>query len=218
MGWKTDTVLIRPAHVGADAQALLGSLGFSDLTPLGERPFEAAIWPKTGEVWIGGAGECLMISARGLCGEVFKPGAAPFVQALARRFPGGEIAAATLHSVVNLWGFAVLRDGVALRRKAGSADDGTFEDFGAPLPEERELLARSTLDGEGRRVYRLPDFAGEAMSEDQVGEEYVFRIFERLTGQRPDTGETLLDTPCAGFSFSSLAVAAPHRPWWKVWR
>ena len=114
--------------------------------------------------------------------------------------------------------FALFRDGRPLRRKAGSADDGTFEDFGAPLPEEQDLLAKSALDAQGKRVYRLPEFPGEALSEDQVGEEYVFQVFERLTGERPDIGPNLLNVRCAGYSFIWPGAAAPFRPRWKFWR
>ena len=218
MGWKADTVLIRPAGPGEGAEALLRDLGFTPLTPLGEHRYEQAIWPDEHTVWVGSAGDCLMISARGLSDAFFEPKPAPLAQALFRRFPRAEIAAVTLHSVVNLWGFALFSDGNALRRKAGSADDGTFEDTGDPLPEERELLAKSTLNAKGQRVYRLPEFPDEDMTEDQVGEEYVFKIFERLAGERPDIGPSLLDTRCAGFRFSSIAAGTSAAPWWKFWR
>ncbi len=218
MGWKTDTLLIRPASPAEEAQGLLSDLGFASLTPLGERPYEQAIWPDKDTVWVGSCGDCLMISARGLSDLFFQPEPAPRVQALFRRFPHSEVAAVTLHSVVNLWGFALFRDGRPLRRKAGSADDGTFEDTGDPLPEERDLLAKSTRNADGKRVYRLPEFPDEDFTEDQVGEEYVFKVFERFTGERPDTGPTLLDTRCVGFRFDSIEDASGARPWWKIWR
>ncbi len=218
MGWKTDTVLIRPAGPAEEAEGLLHGLGFAPLTPLGVRRFEQAIWPDKGAIWVGSAGDCLLISARGLSDAFFEPKPAPLVRSLFRRFPHSEIAAVTLHSVVNLWGFALFRDGAPLRRKAGSADDGTFEDSGDPLPEESQLLAKSTRDAKGQRVYRLPEFPDEDMNEDQVGEEYVFKIFERFTGERPDTGPSLLDTRCEGFRFGSIEPMSGTRPWWKFWR
>ena len=217
MGWKTDTVLIRPARQAEAGEGLLRDLGFQALAPLGERPYEQAIWPDPGAVWVGSAQDCLMISARGLADRFFEREPSPLVQSLFRRFPRSEIAAVTLHSVVNLWGFALFRDGKLVRRKAGSADDGTFEDMGDPLPEEGELLAKSSRNAKGERVYRLAEFPDEALPEDAVGEEYVFRIFERFTGERPDTGQTLLETRCLGFRFGAISPAGT-RPWWTFWR
>ena len=218
MGWKTDTVLIRPADSNEEPERLLRELGFTRLAPVGERRYERAIWPDKNTVWVGLAGDCLMISARGLSDPFFTDRPTPLTDALFHRFAGADVAAVTLHSVVNLWGFAVFRNGRALRRKAGSADDGTFEDWGSPLPEEEDLLANSLLDVDGERIYRLPQLPDEELTEDQVGEEYVFKIFERFAGERPDTGATLLETRCDGFRFSSIAAAGARRPWWNFWR
>ena len=114
-----------------------------------------------------------------------------------------------LHSFVNLWGFAVYQDGRRIRGRAGSADDGVFCDDGAPLPEEAELLAHSRIEG-GERLYRLPSFPDEDFAEDQVGEEYVFKIYRRFTGLQLNMDEALLDMKCAGFR-----LGAPRKQWWK---
>ena len=205
MGWKCNSVLLRPAPDERSANSLLGDLGYGGLSPLGEAPYEQAIWPPRETIWIAEINGCLILSAQGLADEFFGARRPALVDRLFARWPHAEIGAVTLHSVVNLWGFAVYRDGREIRGKAGASDEGTFRDFGAPLDEEAEQLACSRLEG-GERVYRLPEFPGEDLSEDQVGEEYVFRIFQRFTGLRPDRDEELLAMKCAGFRLAPKPI------------
>ena len=205
MGWKCNSVLLRPATLDIGADLLLGDLGYEGLSPLGEAPYEQAIWPLKETIWIAEINGCLILSGRGLADEFFGARRPPLVDRLFARHPKAEIGAVTLHSVVNLWGFAVYREGREIRSKAGSSDDGTFRDFGAPLGEEAEQLACSRLEG-GERVYRLPEFPGEDLSEDQVGEDYVFKIFQRFTGLRPDRDEELLTLKCAGFRLAPKPI------------
>lgn len=129
---------------------------------------------------------------------------------------GAEACAVTLHSVVNAWGFVVARDGSIIRLKAGASDEGTFLDEGAPLPEEVELLAQSTIDAHGARAYRLAEFPGEIFTEDQVGEDYVFRILERFTDESWTTSSKLMATECVGFRYAAFPQVS--RPWWKIWK
>ncbi|MBY6240626.1 hypothetical protein [Methylosinus sp. Sm6] len=205
MGTKCDMLLIRPARV-EESEALLRDLGFQITAPLGEECFCRAIWPKRNTIWVGRAGDCLILSSKGLANQFFEKKRSDFMSLLFARFPESEIAALMLHSVVNLWGFALYRNGEPFRRKAGAADDGTYLDEGAPIAEEEELLAKSTLDAEGRRVYRLPQWPDEEFPEDGVGEEFVLAIFDRMTAARPEAAN--LDISCVGFAL---------RPWWKFW-
>ncbi|WP_424361753.1 hypothetical protein [Methylocystis parvus] len=80
--------------------------------------------------------------------------------------------------------------------------------LGDPLREEADLLARSTLAEDGRRVYRLPEFPDEELEEDQLGENFVSEIYRRFTGMALLTDEALGRVTMLGF--------AP-RPWWKFW-
>ncbi|MBY6240625.1 hypothetical protein [Methylosinus sp. Sm6] len=212
MGWKCDALLIRPASVEEGAENLLRDLGFRLSAPIGDEAFLQAIWPMENTIWVGRAGDCLLLSSRGLADPFFGDDRSDFKHALFERFPGAEIAAVLAHSVSGAWAFAVYRKGECVRRKGGSSDDGTIFDVGAPLVEEAELLARSRLDAQGRRMYRLPGFPDEEVSESDVGEELVFKIIERMTGARPDVvkegGFDLLELPCVGFAL---------RPWWKFW-
>jgi len=216
VGWKADAVLIRPAALEAPANALLTELGCQSLSALGEKPYSQVIWPDKSTNWVGAMRDCVIISARGAAERFIEARPSPFADALFRRFPQSEVAAVTLHSVVNLWGFALYHDGSPIRRKAGSADEGAFEDFGSSIPEEHDLLSKSALDAKGTRIYRLPEFPEEDLSEDQVGEEYVFRVYERLTGERPDIGRSLLETRCAGFRFAWPDEPRPRENFWRA--
>ena len=214
MGWKADAVLIRPATLEIPASRLLTELGCENLSTLGEMAYDQVIWPNQGTIWVGAIRDCVIISARGVAERFIEALPSAFADTLLRRFPQSEVAAVTLHSVVNLWGFALYRGGRPIRRKAGSADQGTFEDFGNSIPEEQDLLSKSALDAKSRRIYRLPEFPNEDLSEDQVGEEYVFKVYERLTGERPDIGDNLLETRCVGFRFAWPDKPRPRENFW----
>jgi len=60
MGWKTNSVLIHPAALISGAGALLNDLGYADLSPLGEKTYETAIWPENGVIWAGEINGCVI--------------------------------------------------------------------------------------------------------------------------------------------------------------
>lgn len=211
-GLENERDLIRPGGLPADPKQMLASLGYSKLTPLASETFDQAIWPTAGQIWIGEIGGCLVITSRGIVDPFFDRQPSVAVQKFFALFPDAEICALTLHSVVNLWGFALFRQGRLVRRKAGSSDDGTFCEEGEPQPEEQEFLSLSHIAADGRRYYRLPDIPDENLPEDAVGEYYVFAFFKRMTGASPAEDENLMAMACQGF-----AVSSAKRPVWKFW-
>lgn len=94
--------------------------------------------------------------------------------------------AMVLHSVVNLFGYAIYQNGELIRVRAGSADDGLIIEQGEPLPEEEALFAKSVLK-DGERIYRT-EINGqlEEFTEDTFGEEFVFDLSQRFLGSRFD--------------------------------
>ena len=79
--------------------------------------------------------------------------------------PDARVLIVTLHSVVDLFGYAWFENGQFVRGRAGSADDGVFFDQGDLLPIERKLL----------------DF-----DEDSAGEEFVMELCRPFLGCRLD--------------------------------
>jgi hypothetical protein len=202
MGWKVSMLIInKPAQV--DNQQLLQDLGFEKLTRIEDRALDEVFNPDNGEVYIGTYKDNLIICAPDLPYEFLEDQDTPAGQVLARTFPSSEICSVVLHSVVNLWGYAVSKGGKQLRARAGSAEDGTFIEKGEVLEEEKELLGKSTVDKNGKRTYVLRETdADDPYTEDQVGENFVFALCKRYFGHELDYSSDDRDnTRLAGYSY-----------------
>lgn len=232
MGWKASTIIINnPTQV--DKEELLKNLGFDNLTKIEDEPFEVAINPDDNKVYIGTYKDNLLICAPGIPMHFFEDNETQTEKTLSKIFPNSEICSIVLHSAVNLWGYAITRNGQKIRVRAGSADGGTFVEIGEPLEEEKELLSKSKLDDNGNRVYLLEDFPDEPFNEDQVGENFVFSICKRYFEEKLDSADDLLfETILTGYRFGQVVQITSTqktnkgekikdiektKPWWKFW-
>jgi hypothetical protein len=119
-----------------------------------------------------------------------------------------------LHSVVNAYGFANVRDGKFLRSRQGTSDNGIPIDVGSPTPSERALVTRNAKPGQQDAAWQawtdadktfdqqieLTDAQGvrktktfEGMTHDTIGEEIVFGLMGELVGFRIDEDSPKLD-------------------------
>lgn len=214
MGWKASMLIVnKPTPV--DHQKLLQDLGFAQLTKIRDETLDSVIYPKSGRVYIGTYKENLIICANDFAEDDFlKDQHAEVKQVLAKVFPSSEICAIALHSVVNLWGYVVMRGGKTLRARAGSSESGTFVEVGEPLEEEKELLSKSTVGKEGKRTYVLNEKdADEPYLEDQVGENFVFAICSRYFGHELDhTDDDMREARMTGYSYKKKGTGK-----WKKW-
>lgn len=191
MGWKascvfvaydkTDFLTMPLTHDTARAAQLCKQLGYANYQPGEATSFDAAIYPKRGEMFIGAYVEGCIIANNHLCDALIaqdKPGkiAGTSAQAQTARtkllaaYPQARIFALVLHSVVNLWGFAYYEGGKLQRATWGSGDDGLAQDIGAPWPEEQ-----SYRQGENWQ----DEISGE-------GEDLCFAVSARALGVRLD--------------------------------
>jgi hypothetical protein len=226
MGWKISAIIIHPAPE-TDALPLLRDLGFPELYKIEDEPFEVAMNPDDNKIYLGTCKNNLLICAQTIPLMFLDEGLSDAEQFLTAKFPQAEICSVVLHSVVNLWGYAVVKNGRKVRARAGSSDDGTFLETGEPLEEEKELLQQSTINEQGSRIYRLHDNPQDALSEDQVGENFVFEICKRYFGvPLNEDDELLFETTLSGYSYSVQGArprdAAPEpvkaaKPWYKFW-
>jgi hypothetical protein len=229
MGWKASTIIInKPNQV--DNEDLLKELGFMSLRRIEDEPFEVAINPGNKKVYLGFYRDNLLICTPDLPMQFFEDSETQVEKILKHKFPNSEICSIILHSTVNLWGYSVIKNGQKIRARAGSADDGTFVEFGEPLDEEKELLGKSKLDDKGNRIYLLDDFPEEPFDEDQVGENFVFSICKRYFGEELDSADALLfETIFIGYKYGKVGTAETNdikksqqkidnsKPWWKFW-
>jgi len=229
MGWKASALLINPCGE-INSEELLTDLGFAKLTKIKDETFDAAINPSGKKVYIGKYKDTLIITTANLPTTFLAENTTPTEKLLISKFPDSEICAIVLHSVVNLWGYSVIKNGQKIRARAGSADDGTTLEYGEPLEEEKELLGKSTIGENGARTYLLEDFPDEPFTEDQVGENFVFSISSRYFGEPLDCiDELLFETVLTGYSYSKGKLAGSTnngsnpsatrgaKPWWKFW-
>lgn len=230
MGWKTSTIVIKPA-INIDVEDLLDSLGYKGANKSGSEPYEIAMNPYDDTLYVGRYKDCLLICSDYLPMLFFGEDLVSEEQIFIQKFPGAEICSFALHSVTNLWGYAVIQNGKKIRVRAGTADEGVMIDIGEPLEEEKELLATATVDKNGIRTYPSIHFPGERLTEDQVGEDFVFEISRRYFGNRLDQCDELLfetmlegyaspeeaSSPTAPISDVSEETQTPKKPWWKFW-
>ncbi len=204
MGWRAACIFVnenkntfltgnskpRPELV----QNVLNSIGLDDFESRDETTLDSCLYPDDHETWLGSFEGGHIIASQDLSNNLLRGGESKVVRGLSDIAPNGSILAITLHSGVNLFGYAYFENGVQLRARAGSADDGVFIDEGEPLPEEQKLFDLSEMR-DGERIFKIEDNGrvGE-YTEDQMGEEFVFELCRRALGERFD-GSDILELP-----------------------
>jgi len=203
MGWKSSTIIVN-SDKEVDEPELLKDLGFDNLKEVVKEPFEVAINPDEGKVYIGRYKNNLLICAQDLPMTFLEEAISKGEKVLSKYFPDTEICSIVLHSVVNLWGYSVSKNGQKIRVRAGSSDNGTMVEYGEPLKQEIDLLSKAKIDENGKRIYQFDDFPDESFEEDQVGENFVFELSSRYFGQNLDMSDDLLfETELKGYEFNS---------------
>lgn len=203
MGWKIATIIINSEKEVND-KVLLAALGFPKVRTIAPKPFETAMHPKKRIIYMGRYKGNLLICTMDLPLSFLERSVSKGEKILNDYFPDAEIAAVILHSTVNLWGYSMSKNGEKLRVRGGNAENGTMINYGDPLKEEKALLAASRLDENGKRVYAFDEIPGELLTEDQVGEEFVFELWKRYFGERLDAADDLLfETELNGYKFGS---------------
>lgn len=175
MGWKASCIFASSRHDGylksfpphrpEKAKQVL-SLLRGKYKSIGMATLEQGIYPeKRNQLYLGSYDEAVVIGNYGLVDRAFDGSVPQIVERLQSLLPGSCVLVITLHSVVNLFGYAWFDNGRLVRARAGSADDGVFFESGEPLPLELPLLAKSTMR-EGERVY-VADIGGQQEEFDE---------------------------------------------------
>jgi hypothetical protein len=196
MGWKASCIFVNqreigylgtfPQHDPELARNLVGALPLPRHEPGEMCSFETGMYPNPGQLIVGVYPGAAVIGHDKLCDSCFEGGVPPVVNVLQKHYSNAPVLAITLHSVVNLFGYAYFEGGKLIRARAGSSDDGIFLEVGEWLPEEQKLFAQLTMR-DGSRVFPQ-EINGETeeLSEDAMGEEFVFDLSRRFFGCRID--------------------------------
>jgi hypothetical protein len=196
MGWKASIAFATdepgyfgsmPKHDEQRAEQWRGQLGLDRFDPVGIERLDAAIYPRNGALYVGAYPRGVIVCHSRLPGHFFDEesrrkiwGTSSAFKDFKSRFldfyPGGEVLALVLHSVVDLWGYSVYARGALVRCAAGTADNGLIVSTGIPLSEEARILASCPI---------------EEVSEKVLGEDLVFDVSTRMLGKRIDEFDEL---------------------------
>lgn len=199
MGWKMSTIIIN-SDKEFDEKELLKDLGYNNVQSIAKEAFDVVLNPDEGVAYIGTHKGNTILCISTLPMTFLEPSLSEGENVLIDYFPNTEICALMLHSVVNFWGYVLIKNGKKVRARGGSADTGTMLDYGEPLEEELELLSKSKIDEDGNRVYLFEEDE-EPYEESQVGENFVFDLSKRYFGVEFTGDDELYETQLKGFSF-----------------
>lgn len=185
MGWKLSAIIIKTDKRYEDKE-ILGKL-WNDPLPekVDDVTFDNAMYPKDYHVHLGYYKNCFILTTyvdelveKCLVKEI------PIIeQIFISLFPGSTIGAFQLHSSCNYFAYSILENGVK-RRVKSSADGEISTDYGLPLKEEEEFFSYRFIDKNKEIMYKMPTKNGEfeIYEENQIGEEFVSRIWSKFTG------------------------------------
>lgn len=197
MGWKASCIVASqhdspqletlPPYNAELAQRIVTALPIAEHRPIKVTTFEEGIHPD--QLTVGAYDGSVIIGHHAFTDSCFAGKVPDVIRAINSVLPKARALAISLHSVVNLYGYAYF-DGLSLiRARAGSADDGVFVDIGEWLPEERPLFAKSELRNGERIFFEEINGTIEEFDHSAFGEEFVFELSKRFFGQRIDCSE-----------------------------
>jgi hypothetical protein len=216
MGFKTFTLFAsdipgyfgtEPAHDPTKGDDMLERLGLTGYTLI-DPNVELNDYPADHDLYIGAYPHGVVISHHELPAAFFDEKSrrknfgrtadrSDFVQRIVGLYPQGEVLALILHSVSDVWGFSLYRNGQLVRCASGGG--GEFHgSIGVPLPEELSILSKHPI---------------ESIDNEGLGEELVFDVAQRVLGRRydeEDLGELL---KCSHYRMAPKARST----WSKLW-
>jgi len=193
MGWKC-SLLIIDSDKDFDEKTLLKNLGFNHIEKTQKVNFSVALNPGAEEVYIGRYKGKIVVCEIDLPSKCMTQSVITQEMLLSKYyFPDTEICSLVLHSVINYWGYAIVKNDEKIRVRAGDTESGLLVEYGKPLEQELELLSKSKLDEQGNKIYFLDDFPDKTFSEDQVGESFVFKMASRYFQMDLDKDDDLYE-------------------------
>ena len=184
MGWKLSAIIIKTDKVYDDKE-ILDSLWELPPEKVDDVTFDEAMYPKDYYVHIGYYKDCFILTTYvdELVEKCFVNEIPVIEQIFISLFPNSVIGAFQLHSSCNYFAYSILENGVK-RRVKNSADGKISTDYGSPLKEEEEFFSYRFIDKKKNIMYKMPTKNGEfeIYEENQIGEEFVSRIWSKFTG------------------------------------
>ncbi|MFK8054866.1 MAG: hypothetical protein AB8F78_02000 [Saprospiraceae bacterium] len=230
MGWKASMIFAN-SNKEVDLNTLFESFGIYNLQKTDSHFFETVMDPDDDKIYIGKFNGNTIICMQDIPIDSLNDSMSTAETELSKAFDKVDIVTLILHSVVNLWGYSVVKNGQKVRVRAGSSEGGTMVENGDPLPEEEALLSQSRVSDTGERLFTIDGLPDEEFTEDQVGENFVFNISATYFGESLDSSDGLFETEFDGYTFSrskpkhqstkpeskTTEIIRAKKPWWKFW-
>lgn len=238
MGWKSCYIIAAnrdcphgylgtlPRHDPERATTIFKKLGY-ETTNRRESPI--IDYPRDNLVTLGAYDKAVVVSDQSIY-DCFDDRNHPLLKKALSIYPDGTLVIVVLHSVVNLFGYALYENGQLVREYGGNGDDGVTHEFGEPLEEERDAFAKSKLINGERFFLSEYDGVTEDVTPDCYGETLVFAVLERYYGEILDQSEHLWPEDLQGEAIDKHNDFAPdelHKrltkpepkksegPWWQ---
>lgn len=193
MGWKMSIIIIENPDKFEDDIALLKAIGKEGFQFQEETTFEECIYPRDKSISIGNYNGNIIISddyqiTTKSLERANNLNLTKEEESLCRLFPKSEIISVACHSVVNYHGYSLIKNGEKLRLKIISLDTPLVE-FGKRLPEEEKIYSKS-YQRDGENFWKDETDLEDEITEDQLMEDFAFRIANRRLGVFIDLAES----------------------------
>lgn len=185
MAWNKYYIFVKNIK-STDLTEILPKLNLGHYKPLREVSLSATNKPTT--LFAGVYNGHLLLVHQELVFTFFGPDQSEEERRFIDAFPESEIAVLVSNETVGLFSFAIIEQGTKIRMKDG-CDGKIYNDVGAPLPEENEVLSEEIFMEE-----ELEEMKEDGMTEEEIQAmiafEASYRVPDRLA--RRYLGEDIL--------------------------
>ena len=191
MGWNTSLIIIENNNNYSNENELLKSLGFENFEQKENTTFDEILNPKDNQIGIGYYNGNLIICDGYLLTtksleESENLNLADYEKSLVKIFPKSEIVTVSCVSSVNFHGYSLLQNGEKKRLKYVAEE--MKQEFGNRFEEENEIYKKSYED-DGKILWKDEDDEDDFYTEDQLMEDFTFKVAKRRLGVQIDMEE-----------------------------
>ncbi|AWG21923.1 hypothetical protein FFWV33_10500 [Flavobacterium faecale] len=191
MGWNTSLIIIENREHFSDEVELLKILGFKNFEYKEDTSFDAILNPKENQIGIGYYNgniilcDGYILTSKSLEGSE-NLNLVEYEKSLVKIFPDSEIVTVSCASSVNFHGYSLIQKGE--RKRLKYVDSEIKQEWGNRFEEEVEIYKDSHIENE-QLLWKYDDDIEESFTEDQLMEDFTFKIAKRRLGVQIDNDE-----------------------------
>lgn len=191
MGWNTSLIIIENKENFSNENELLELFGFINYEQIESTTFDEILNPKNNQIGIGYYnGNIIICDGYKLTTKAIEEAKnlnlAAYEKKLVNQFPTAEIVTVSCVSSVNFHGYSLIQNGEKKRLKYVAED--TKQEFGKRFEEEIEIY-QNAYEENGKLYWKEDEDEDEVYFEDQLMEDFTFKIAKRRLGVQIDTEE-----------------------------